>query len=1134
MKLLRLTIHNIASIADATVDFAAEPLSSSEVFLITGRTGAGKSTILDSICLALYATTPRMKNTDMEGGVRDGDTELNVSDTRQLMRRNTAEAWVKLRFEGSDGVNYEAEWSVARARRKPGGKIQARQWTLTDLGSGTILSRARDIKEQIEKAIGLDFAQFCRTTMLAQGEFTKFLNSNDEEKAGILEKITGVDIYSRIGAKIYETTSARKADYEEAARLTAGITVMTDEEIAAKDRELNSLRQDLTATVASRKKVVDSLNAMDAYLKAEAEFAAAADGYAKALAIIESDDFRRTQQTIEQWHATADARKAIADMTAARDECSALETGLDNARATFTVLCEVNSIMERHLSELRKNRDITIRFINGEAPRKELYDNRQTIVSRLETRLAATRRLGEATGSAAAIETDIRESIGPKLQTARQNADMAAENVNRTKTALLTAEQNLADMEPDRLKARKAASEKLLLAVTVADERLKALTDERRRSELRRKNLTELNATIAANRQRLAACRPQLHDAEIRRDTAREIYDGMRESVSDWAKSIRSKLRRGDVCPVCRHTVESPVPTDDEITAIFLRAESALRDAEAECDNIRKTIDKLNADINADTRRAETELRELAGDTTLARREAEAAEACRECGIDCQAATARQELITLKTKLTESAAEISAAIILAEKAEKEVKVRQSEAAKASDDAATAQNTLARLTALADNRRTELRAVEATISEKRTDIARLDSELDNLTNAYGDSSWLTTPEAFIAKLNESADRYLMAQQTLTETDRQITELSATVTNAENQATAVGKFFPEDRRPVKPMPEPTDIPADILQQWNELHARTQSLADRRLVAAAKEKAAADFLDKFLTDNPSVNRDRINELAAIDARTIDSAITWQQHARDTAAAKQSAMLVIERQKKELEHARPNPTADYTRESLVESIARLETRAEEITRLTGAITHEIRLDADNRRTQQQRLEETAARKAVYEKWARLNRIFGSNDGKVFRKIAQSYVLGNLIHAANHYMHSLSDRYELAVEPGTFVITMRDAYQGAVRAASTLSGGESFLVSLALALSLSDIGRHISADTLFIDEGFGSLSGEPLHSAIETLRSLHARDGRRVGIISHVEELREQIPVQIRVDQAPGSATSEIRIVTV
>ena len=242
MKFQKLTIHNIASIEDAVIDFEAQPLAGSEVFLITGKTGAGKSTILDAICLALYADTPRLEGTKMEGDTKDGDKTLKIDDPRQLMRRNTGEAFVSLTFIGSNDVHYEATWAVARARKKVTGNVQSKDWQLKNLDDGCTLTKDKEIEAEIHAAIGLDFKQFCRTTMLAQGEFTRFLNSKDNEKAEILEKITGVDVYSKIGAKVFEVTGQKKQVWDEAQRLVEGTRTLSDAEVTEKQETLSARR----------------------------------------------------------------------------------------------------------------------------------------------------------------------------------------------------------------------------------------------------------------------------------------------------------------------------------------------------------------------------------------------------------------------------------------------------------------------------------------------------------------------------------------------------------------------------------------------------------------------------------------------------------------------------------------------------------------------------------------------------------------------------------------------------------------------------------------------------------------------------------------------------------------------------
>ena len=149
MKLQKLTIHNIASIEDAVIDFDTQPLADREVFLIPGKTGAGKSTILDAICLALFADTPRLEGTLMEGKTKDEERSIPVSDPRQLMRRNTGEAYVTLTFTGSNGVHYEATWSVKRAYRKVTGNLQDKEWSLKNLDRDYTFDKVADIKAEI-------------------------------------------------------------------------------------------------------------------------------------------------------------------------------------------------------------------------------------------------------------------------------------------------------------------------------------------------------------------------------------------------------------------------------------------------------------------------------------------------------------------------------------------------------------------------------------------------------------------------------------------------------------------------------------------------------------------------------------------------------------------------------------------------------------------------------------------------------------------------------------------------------------------------------------------------------------------------------------------------------------------------
>ena len=244
MILQQLTIHNIASIEDAFIDFEAEPLKSSEVFLISGKTGAGKTTILDSICLALYNNTPRLLFSDMQGDVMDEGKSIDVKNTAQLMRKNTGEAFVKLTFIGTDEMHYEATWSIQRANRRVEGRIQNIKRELRNLDTGTSLQSSKEINPYIkDKALGMDLNQFCRTTMLAQGEFTQFLKGKDDEKASILAKITNSSGFKEIGSKIYQICSDKKSEWNTAQEKVKNVVTLDEETVAAKQKELEEMNQ---------------------------------------------------------------------------------------------------------------------------------------------------------------------------------------------------------------------------------------------------------------------------------------------------------------------------------------------------------------------------------------------------------------------------------------------------------------------------------------------------------------------------------------------------------------------------------------------------------------------------------------------------------------------------------------------------------------------------------------------------------------------------------------------------------------------------------------------------------------------------------------------------------------------------
>ena len=173
----------------------------------------------------------------------------------------------------------------------------------------------------------------------------------------------------------------------------------------------------------------------------------------------------------------------------------------------------------------------------------------------------------------------------------------------------------------------------------------------------------------------------------------------------------------------------------------------------------------------------------------------------------------------------------------------------------------------------------------------------------------------------------------------------------------------------------------------------------------------------------------------------------------------------------------------------------------------------------AKNKAVVEQIAKELSEKQSVADRWAKLNKLIGSADGAKFKVIAQSYTLNLLLLHANKHLSYLSKRYKLQQVPGTLALQVVDCDMcDEIRTVYSLSGGESFLISLALALGLSSLSsNNLKVESLFIDEGFGSLDAESLRTAMEALEQLQMQ-GRKIGVISHVQEMSERISVQVQV----------------
>jgi len=216
MKILELRCKNLNSLyGEWVIDFTDPEYVANGIFALTGPTGAGKSTILDAICLALYGATPRLGKITKAGN--------------EIMSRQTGECYAEVLFESQAG-RFRCHWEQRRARKRAEGKLQDQEHQIADADTGRLIETKKSlVGKVIEEKTGMDFDRFTRSILLAQGAFDTFLKADDEQKSRILEQISGTGIYSEISRRVHERQRDERDKLNLLQAETSGIAILAPE-----------------------------------------------------------------------------------------------------------------------------------------------------------------------------------------------------------------------------------------------------------------------------------------------------------------------------------------------------------------------------------------------------------------------------------------------------------------------------------------------------------------------------------------------------------------------------------------------------------------------------------------------------------------------------------------------------------------------------------------------------------------------------------------------------------------------------------------------------------------------------------------------------------------------------------------
>lgn len=1245
MKILALRGENLASIQyPFALDFSQGPLGDSGLFAITGKTGAGKSTLLDAICLALYDKIPRFqsnKKHDADIGLGDPATRVKANDVRSILSRGKGEGYAEVDFLAHDGSRWRAHWSVRRARGKADGRIQASEHWLQNLTTDQrIAGKKQEVLSEIERLVGLSYEQFRRAVMLPQGDFAAFLKASADDRAALLERMTGTEIYSRLSQMAHERAREEKNALDQLTQQLGDINILSDDE----EQQLHQAQQTCQQQIQTQQRQLKKLND---YRQQHTHLAQAEQGLAAAQKALDEasdarkgvaarrqklDDIARVQVARDDWQAVqtrqwqqqaltqdlihlAREERAIADdyevqaahwqdanrgVTEAEQAWADIEPKIREAQQLDTQLAGLDSQMHEQNMALNAQQQ---KYRHAQQTLTQTREKSQQQAQRAHALEQEIARYGDF--------SHIAEHYQPVFDNLRQYLDC-----QDTLTALQEEyqtryhqrqqwapqrekiDQDIAQVDDSSVQLktkRQAANPEALFAAQEADQaRYAKLQHQKRQQESllhEAQNWQYWQERCQHNHVEFEKHEAIYRDSQTHLDRLKETLTREQAQVDEAQHSLqqamavvelddlRQALKEGDPCPLCGATEHPYLHHAPAIEGMIAQQQSRV-------DALQASYNQHNAEYyywqkqhqhsqhvcaelreqglvwQAERQQYENGLRdamvelgwqlapEQPLDETLSEIEAHAKQTDSDYHACYQAITARQHQLA-------QIQQMDAALSDLQHAREQLVARRHQLDQSLTECET-----------------RLSAIDEQWQQQHEQLTRVSQALDQ---QLGAGQWLTSLQQvgaarYIRQMEQKIQGYraLQDEKTSLATQKQQieTELASLTQQCQSlsedtqarQAQLVNLAQAHQQRSAARQALIPDSDLAALEQAYKsaieaqktkraqaeqaysqasekragVQARQQTLRQQQQEAAQQYRAS---VRRWVQWQPTLAMHQYDILHALSYSE-----TWRASEREAIseveAAYQEANTRLDERQQQLTHCQQAIAAAqvwFDEQQLPDDDAALTAQhdawqhaLEDAEQQLFTLRHQLTESEKAKQQAGSLTEKIDAQRSQTEQWLKLADLIGSASGAKFRNLAQSLTLAQLVEIANEHLASLSPRYALQTVPDSLLaLQVVDHDMGdEVRSVESLSGGESFLVSLSLALALASL----AADTrqlgsLFIDEGFGTLDPESLEMALACLDTLQA-DGRQIGVISHVGTLVERIGAQVRVDSQGGGAS--------
>ena len=1198
MKILSIRLKNLASLSgEHFIDFESEPLASAGLVAIIGKTGAGKSTILDAMCLALFNRIPRLKDSD--GKLTDVDgSELLTNSPLTVLRRGTAHGFAELTFVAQDQKHYLARWELKRSREKADGKLQSVQRYLKCLTDGVVIAdKAKAVDASIFKITQLSFEQFTRAVLLAQSEVTAFLKARDNERGELLEYLTNSSIFGKIGQLAFDKTKSVANSRKELENLLGHIEILSDEDFTESTKHFQQLDADykkLELVKAQLEKqqqwferkhkfdneIILKQQNVDLQLKSQQNLSAEKEQL-KRLEIfseIRSNVFQQQQflKTEQQLLPQTQQQQGLFDNLAKQFEVE--KSQYQHAETALNHIQNFENTHQSELNEVRKciqERD----FLGAEF--KKIYAKLQDLEQTQHPLLNQKQHLEHQIQQLSQKQITLNQQLVTSQQFASLDKGLSAHLQQLEK--FIQQYQSIENQSKDLNQTEQQWTEqKKLLQLNIAqygtseqietqleqlrqqrEQKLKQLNqldfiqqklvqffqvkDESNQIEIKLKHSTEQflqleKTTLQVEQDYLSA--------QHARQQIQTILQQQRLLHTENVEHLRAQLKEGEACVVCGSPTH-PFKTDDAVVSKALFELQQQQEQQAilkEQDHFKiwqdtqKKLTKLNSEVD----QFKITHQSLVEKIQIAQHDL------------------AQQLnnVNIQLDLTQSHAEIKLKLDQFNQQQK-ADIQQNE---------TQLNTIIQAHKQQQQLQQNIQQLEHVLNTAKN----LLQQVQHITQCLSDTeqqNWqqqtTITAQHIYAELNQRIQQLDQVEQLTKQLNHETQQLLSVQLNLENTS----KHILDTRQNLQEIKlkgqENTELAQQLIQnmtglselkpnEWLAEHDQSRQLLqtqyqqfkqsfDQLRHQFEQQKGQLEQLKAqlqqcqnnlnhmnheiltWLKQHPDFQQHDLDVLAQISPAQEQHIRQQLQNTERLLNDAMSALKTVQEQLTEHLHHQPEIDLNQLQQLILDNENALKTQLE----IRDQLKLKLEVHQQNLAKQKQFSDKIQQIQQEEHRWSKISSLMGDSTGKKFRDLAQQYNLDILLEYANQQLALLSQRYTLKRLENSLSLAIIDHdMDGETRSVASLSGGESFLTSLALSLAIANMASgSMKIESLFIDEGFGTLDASSLHMVMNALDQLQ-NQGRKVVLISHIQEMHERIPVQIQV-RPLGAGASTIEVVS-